>query len=473
MPSHNLYEVVPASGKGGSLFYLSVLCFIAALGGLLFGFDTAVISGTVDSLRAQFNLSSMMEGWVVSSALLGCIIGACFAGLLSDRFGRKKILILAAVFFLVSAVGSAIPPNVTILVYARLLGGLGVGIASMLSPLYISEYSPAHLRGRLVALYQLAIVLGVLLAYCSNALIAAYAQANCGTEAGGSMDWMFVRESWRGMFMAEALPATAFLLLLFCVPESPRWLAKQGDHGHAFEYLSRVLGENEAQKELNQLSELLQTEEARLSYLFRPGLRMALLAGILLPFFSQITGINVIIYYGTTIFQQAGFTGSSAFETQILIGLVNFMFTLFAIWKVDQLGRKPLLQAGAIGICLILGVLSVYYGNQKVSAALVAVLFCLHVACFAFSFGPVVWIVVAEIFPTKIRGRAMSVGTFMVWISCALVAQSFPYLRDHLGPAKVFLVYAILLLPSIFFIYFKVPETKGKTLEEIEKQWQQ
>ncbi|MBN2513052.1 MAG: sugar porter family MFS transporter [Sedimentisphaerales bacterium] len=472
MVDNKHYNDVAVSHNGGNLLYLSRLCFIAALGGLLFGFDTAVISGTVDSLRIQYNLCSMMEGWVVSSALLGCIIGACFAGFLSDLWGRKKILILAAIFFLLSAVGSALPPTVTVLIYARLLGGVGVGIASMLSPLYISEYSPAHLRGRLVALYQLAIVLGVLLAYCSNALIAAYAHANSDSITEGIVHRIFVAEFWRGMFLAEALPATVFLVLLFLVPESPRWLAKQGDNEKALRYLSRVIGQKEARRELGQLSELLEKEEARLSYLFKPGLRVALWIGILLPVFSQITGINVIIYYGTTIFKQAGFAGSSAFGTQVLIGLVNFVFTLFAIWKVDKLGRKPLLQAGAIGMCLILGVLSLFFGKEKVSSSMLALLFCLHVGCFAFSFGPVVWVVVAEIFPTKIRGRAMSVGTFMVWISCALVAQSFPYLRDNLGPAKTFMMYSILLLPSIFFIYFKVPETKGKTLEEIETQWQ-
>ncbi|MFI4912353.1 MAG: sugar porter family MFS transporter [Sedimentisphaeraceae bacterium JB056] len=471
MNDNQIYqENINVSEKGNTI-YLGMICFVAALGGLLFGFDTAVISGTVDSLRIKFELTSMMEGWVVSSALLGCIIGACFAGILSDKFGRKKILILAAFLFLISAIGSAIPPTVTFLVCARLIGGVGVGMASMLSPLYISEYSPANLRGRLVALYQLAIVLGVLLAYCSNSVIVLYSQSHAGQVLDGFVNKIFVTEFWRGMFLAEALPATMFLLLLFFVPESPRWLAKQGYKENAVKFLSKVVGKKEAELELKQLSDVLEKEDAKISYLFKSGLRLALLIGILLPVFSQITGINVIIYYGTTIFSQAGFA-SSAFKIQVLIGTVNFVFTLVAILKVDKLGRKPLLQAGAIGMCAILILLSIFFGRANVSATLLSLLFCAHVACFAFSFGPVVWVVISEIFPTKIRGRAMSIATFMVWISCAFVAQSFPWLRDNLGAGKTFLVYSLLLLPSVFFIYLKVPETKGKTLEQIEQQWQ-
>ena len=451
---------------------LAFFTSVAALGGFLFGFDTAVISGTINALRDKFQLDSMMEGSLVSSALVGCIVGALLAGPLSDTFGRKKILILSAVLFLISAIGSSVPNTVSTLMTARVVGGLGVGMASMLSPLYISEYSPAALRGRMVSLYQLAIVIGILIAYFSNALIV----MNAEKYASGSMDhgfwsYLFLEETWRGMFFVEAIPAALFLVLMFFIPESPRWLANQGQKEKAVSLLSKVIGTQEAQKEIDDLGQLLSIEKSSVTELLKPSMRLPLLIGILLPFFSQVTGINVIIYYGTSIFKEAGLGIHSSFGAQVLVGFINMLFTVIAIWKVDRFGRKPLLLTGSLALSLILLLLGILFSRGGTTSFVVPLLFCLHVAFFAMSFGPVTWIVIAEIFPSKIRGRAMAVATFTIWISCALVSQTFPWLRDHLGTVKTFFIYAFFLSPSIWIIWYKIPETKQKTLEEIEQHW--
>lgn len=452
--------------------HLAFFTSVAALGGFLFGFDTAVISGMINALRDKFHLDSVMEGGVVSSALVGCIFGAILAGMLSDKLGRKKVLIISAMLFLISAIGSSVPNSVSVLMIARVIGGLGVGMASMLSPLYISEYSPAPLRGRMVSLYQLAIVIGILIAYFSNALIVLNAEKYASLSVGnGFWRYLFLEENWRGMFFVEAIPAALFLGLMFFIPESPRWLANQGQKEKAVSLLSKVIGTQEAQKEIDDLGRLLSIEKSSVTELLKPSMRLPLLIGILLPFFSQVTGINVIIYYETSIFKEAGLGINSSFGAQVLVGFINLLFTIIAIWKVDRFGRKPLLQTGSLALSLILLLLGILFYRGGTHSFIIPVLFCLHVAFFAMSFGPVTWIVIAEIFPTKIRGRAMALGTFTIWISCALVSQTFPWLRDHLGTVKTFLIYAFFLSPSIWFIWYKIPETKQKTLEEIEQHW--
>jgi len=447
--------------------YLAVVCFIAALGGFLFGFDTAVISGTVGYLKKQFALGALMEGWVVTSALIGCILGASTAGTLSDRFGRKRVLLLSAVLFLVSALACMTPESVPLLVAARLVGGLGVGVASMLSPMYISELSPAHLRGRLVALYQLAITIGILVAYFSNAALQRLAAHVLEQMPSGFWRLAFVDEVWRAMFGVEALPAILFLGLLLVVPESPRWLAKQGRDAEARDILSRVVGPDEAAREMVAIREAISHESGSILQLFRPGLRVALLIGILLPLFSQISGINVIIYYGPTIFEDAGFQLSESLGGQVVIGIINVTFTFVAIALVDRFGRKPLLYFGVAGLVLSLSGVGSMFFLEITSGPLLLGLFFVYIACFAFSLGPVPWIVISEIFPTRIRGRAMSVGTFTIWAGCTSVALTFPWLRENLGPAGAFWLYALLVAPALPFVWLVVPETKGRTLEEI------
>ncbi len=454
----------------GSLGFLLRVTFVATLGGFLFGFDTAVISGTIGFLKEGFALDAVMEGWVVSSALVGCIIGAAGAGWLSDRFGRKKVLILAAALFLVSATYSALPRALNILIVARFAGGIGVGVASMLSPLYIAELSPSRLRGRMVALYQLAITVGILTAYFSNALLLKLSTTLSLAE-GSLLQWLFVDEVWRGMFGTETIPAALFLVLMFRVPESPRWLTKQGLTAQAERVLARINGAEAAAQEITEIKETIAEESGSMRQLFTPKMRIALLIGILLPVFSQLSGINAIIYYGPSIFNEAGFGRGDAFGSQVVIGIVNVLFTLVAIWKVDTLGRRPLLLFGLSGVLLALVVIGVLFWAGTPAPGFLLGMLLFYIACFAFSYGPGVWIIVSEIFPTRIRGRAMSIGTLAIWSANSIVGQAFPWMLGNLGPAGSFWAFALITVPAVLFVWRYVPETKGRSLEEIEKQW--
>lgn len=460
----------PQEQVGGSAYYLGIISFIAALGGFLFGFDTAVVSGTLEHLRGQFELSSLMEGVVVSAALVGCMMGALVAGNLSDRVGRKVGLLLSAFLFLISAIGSSIPPTTSWLIAARLLGGVGVGMASMLSPMYLSETSPSHLRGRLVALYQLAITIGILLAYFSNVYLQHLSTDVLMGLEDGPWRWIFVDQVWRAMFLVEAIPATGFLLLLLFVPETPRWLVGNGYHERAKSVLTRVVGSKDAEHDLQAIRNAVSQEEGSLGQLLQPGLRIALLIGILLPFFSQVSGINAIIYYGTTIFSEAGWEISESLGGQTYIGLVNVLFTFVAIAVVDRFGRKPLLYCGICGLLLSLITAAVLFHMELTDWQLVAVLM-FYIACFAFSLGPVPWIIISEIFPTRIRGRAMAIGTFTIWLTNTIVMLVFPTLRDKLGPAGTFTLFAVFVFPALLLTWRVIPETKGRSLEEIEMGW--
>ncbi len=455
----------------GSTLYLTGVCTVAAMGGVLFGFDTAVISGARKLLVTQFSLDPWMEGWVVSSVLLGCICGAMAAGTLSDRFGRKKMLLLSAGLFLISALGSAIPQTPAVLIVVRLVGGLGVGVASMLAPLYISELSPPHLRGRMVALYQFAITLGVLAAYLSNAYVLHVAKNFSAWFGQATLRWIFVDEFWRGMFLAEALPAVLFLLLLLLVPESPRWLTKQHRGNEAMAILARVVGRETAALEMDEIQDTIAHESGSVWQLFQPGMRIALLIGVMLPIFAQLSGINVIIYYGEQIFNEANWQLSDALGGLVVIGAVNAAFTLLTLWKIDSIGRKPIMQIGTFGAVVSLATIgTLFYFKVQAGPWLLGAILC-YIASFAISFGPIPWVIISEIFPTRIRGRAMSFGVFAIWATCLLVALTFPWMNENLGPATCFWLYASLCAPSLLFVWLVVPETKGRTLEEIEKSW--
>ncbi len=456
-----------------SRLYLAAACVVAALGGFLFGFDTAVISGCIGFLEDQFALSAWTKGYVVSAALIGCICGAGAAGWLSDRFGRRRVLMLAAALFLSSAIGSALPRHVPTLIAARWVGGLGVGIASMLSPLYIAEISPASIRGALVALYQLAITVGILVAYFSNAAIVALGQSASEAATGGLFEWVLVAEPWRGMFGAEAIPATVFLLLLAAVPESPRWLFQHGEEDKARRILVRVCGAEEAERETTEIKQVLAQEEGTLRELWTRAYRRALLIGILLPLFSQVSGINAIIYYGPDLLEKAGFQLSESLGGQVIVGIVNMLFTVVAVSTVDRFGRRPLILFGTAGLVLSLVWIGLMFAFEVKTGWLVLTPILLFIACFAFSLGPLPWIVISEIFPTRIRGRAMSVGTLTIWVGCLAVAQTFPTLLEGLGPAPTFWLYAALVFPAIPATLLLLPETKGRTLEEIQKAWQE
>jgi MFS transporter, SP family, arabinose:H+ symporter len=456
----------------GMRSYLALISFIAALGGFLFGFDTAVVSGTLVYLEVQFELTSFMVGVVVSSALVGCMVGALFAGALSDRFGRKAMLIVSAVLFVVGALGTAVPSTVTLLILARWIGGVGVGVASMLAPMYLSEVSPPHVRGRLIALYQLAITIGIVVAYCSNFFLQWLSTHTLSEMSAGPWRWMLVDEVWRGMFAAGVIPAMVFLLLLLIVPETPRWLAKQDRVDEARAVLSRIVGQKEADRELSEIQQALGQEGASILQLFQPGLRVALVIGILLPFFSQVSGINAIVYYGTRIFRDTGWEMSESLGGQAFLGFVNMIFTFVAVAVVDRFGRKPLLYIGITGLVLSLAAVATLSALGLTQWQLVVVLM-LYMICFAFSLGPVPWIIIAEIFPTRIRGRAMSVGTFTIWCTNTVVMLMFPLLRDRiLGLAGTFALFAILVAPALLLTWWLIPETKGRSLEEIERSWQ-
>lgn len=447
----------------GSTRYVFVLASVAALGGLLFGYDTAVISGAIGYLSDHFGLDAPLRGWAASSALVGCIAGACFAGVLSDWLGRKKVLLLSAVLFTVSAILSGVPQNLAQFAAARIIGGFGVGAASMLSPLYIAEVAPASIRGRLVSLNQLTIVGGMLVVYFVNALIARH-----GMAAGGEA-WN-VSWGWRWMFVSETLPALLFFVLLLVVPESPRWLLKNRRRDEALATLTRVNGAAQAEVEAAEITDAIAREDTSILQLFQPGLRTALLIGIALAVLQQVTGINVVLYYAPEIFKSVGRAADTAIYQTVIVGIVNVSFTLVAIWVVDRVGRKPLLLAASAGMGASLAALGLAFRFQRFEGPLVLFLVLAYVASFAVAMGPVVWVVLSEIFPTRVRGTAMSIATVCLWIACYAVSQTFPWLLETFSGNSFFL-YAALCVLCFFFVLRFVPRTEGKTLEEIEQQW--
>ena len=452
-----------------NLPYLIFVCLVSALGGFLFGFDTAVISGTVGFVKQQFGLDALQEGWFVSSALLGCIIGVGFSGILADRFGRKATLFLSALLFALSAVGCTIAADQVWLIMARMVGGLGIGVASMLAPLYISEISIPQYRGRMVTLYQFAITLGILAAYYSNALLLSWSHAF--SSQSGFLHWIVVTEVWRSMFGVGVIPAVLFFVLLFLIPQSPRWLTAQGFPDKARAILARVTNETTAAREVEDIQATLAQETGSIRQLFAPGLRRALFLGVSIAVLSQLTGINVIIYYGPKIFTEAGFKMSESLDSQVIIGIMNVVSTILALWKIDHFGRKPLLLTGVIGMMVSLACIGGFFYAGSQSSVLLVVCILLYVTFFAFSFGCVTWTLLSEIYPTHIRGRAMSIATLSLWCGTFTLGQAFPWLLESLGGAGAFFLFAFMCVPAILIAWKLLPETKGKTLEEIERFW--
>lgn len=450
--------------------YLFMITLVASLGGFLFGFDMAVVSGILPLLQKQFSLSPFQEGWFVSSALVGCIIGVAISGELSDRLGRKKPLILAAMLFLLSALGCSLLPSLTGIIAARMIGGIGIGLASNVVPLYISEIAPARIRGRLVTYYQLAVTLGILVAYLTNSALLNYALAHTN-DAGSFIHTLLVSEVWRGMFGVGVVPAVLFVLGLSLVPESPRWLIRHQREQEATKILNRINNSFEAQASLQQGR--LSQKQKNISYrtLLAPQWRKALIIGILLPLFSQFSGINAIIYYGPSILNNAGISLSNSLLSQIIFGSANMLFTIIAIWKVDSLGRRPLYLAGTAGatISLLATGICFYAGATTGGALLICVLAFL--ASFAFSIGPLKFVVASEIFPGPIRGRAMAISIMVMWIADTIVGQLTPILLKSIGTAFTFWLFALFCLVAFITVYKLLPETKGKSLEQIENDW--
>jgi SP family arabinose:H+ symporter-like MFS transporter len=440
--------------------YVIIISVIAAIGGLLFGYDTAVIAGAIGSIQTIFDLSPALTGWAASSAIWGCMIGVIFAGFLSDKFGRKKVLILSAILFFISAVGSSIPNNLTQFVLARLIGGVGVGIASMLSPMYISEIAPAKIRGTLVTLYQLAIVIGINLVYYINLQIASSGDAQWNLDIG-----------WRIMLASEVIPALLFFIMLFFIPESPRWLASKGKIDSAKAIIEKINGQNKSAELLNEIQDSFKEEKGSILVLFTSGLRMAIVVGMFLAFFSQITGINAIIYYAPEIFKNIGFGADSAMFQTVIIGTVNTIFTFVAIAFIDKYGRRTLLLWGISGMIFCLGGVGLMFHFELSSGPWLLLFILGFIASFAMSLGPIPWVLISEIFPTKFRGVAMSISILMVWIGVVLITQLTPILLESVGGAFTFWIFMFNAIILIIFTYNMIPETKGKTLEEIAKMW--
>ncbi len=428
---------------------------VTALSGFLFGFDTAIINGAIVFLRQQFRWTDLETELAASSLLAGCAIGAGIAGTLSDRYGRRTVLLVSAILFAVSSIATALPNSLIEFATARIAAGLAIGIASLLAPLYIAEVSPAAIRGRLVSMNQLAIVLGILVSY-----LAGWALAGMGEG------------SWRWMFAAAALPSLCFFAALFFVPESPRWLLKEGRRDQAARILAR-LGEPVSQLDI--IARTIAEESGSLRQLLTPDLRRPLIIGIVLAILQQVTGINTVLYYGSIIFtEQAGAQSTAAaLWANVLIGAMNLVFTVIALFTIDSLGRKALLISAAGGMGIALTALATVFAMNAATPGRVLALILCYVACFSFGMGPGVWVVIAELFPTRIRGRAMSIATVALWLACLLITFTFLSLVKAFTAAGAFALYAILCGVTVWFVWRFTPETKGKLLEEIELQWKQ
>jgi MFS transporter, SP family, arabinose:H+ symporter len=459
-----------AAGKG-SFGYLTFVCVVAAMGGLLFGFDTVVIGGTVSIVKKQFMLDQWLEGLFVSSALIGCMIGSLLAGPVSDAVGRKKVLILSSVLFLATGLGCAFAWDKWSLLSFRFVGGMGIGVASMVCPLYISEISPANVRGRMVTLFQFAITIGICVCLFSNAAMEWLSRGGTPGAGEGLYQWMVVDQVWRSMFLVAVLPAVFFAALTLFIPESPRWLAKIGREDKARDVLTSVGGAAAAEASLAEIRQAIAEETGRLSDLFRSGVRKALFVAVFLAMVSELSGVTVVLYYGPDILNSAGVRLSDALGGFVIIGVVNMAFTVIALWLMDRAGRRPLLFWGTLGCCGVLATIGALFAFNHTSGTILVTLICLFMAFFAFSIGPIKWVMMSEIFPTKIRGRAIAIATMAVWLGDTITNYFFPWARENWGPAVCFFLFAAVLVPQMFFVWTVMPETKGRTLEEIERSW--
>jgi SP family arabinose:H+ symporter-like MFS transporter len=455
-----------------NLRYLVPICMAATFGGLLFGYDTGVISGAIEPLTARFGLGDFMKGWASGCVLVGCAAGVLLVGPLSDRFGRRPALLLSALMFFVSAIGTALPREVSVFIAFRILGGVGIGIASISTPMYIAEVTPAHLRGRMVAVNQIAIVAG----------LAATSLVNYFVARHGDQAWL-ISTGWRWMFATGVAPAAVFAFVLLPIPESPRWLVEMGRDGEARAIMARVGGESFADKEYAGVKAALSREDGSWASLFSPGLRKPLLLGIALAILQQVTGINIFMYFGATIFRSlSASTGVDAgLLQQAIINGACVLFTLVAVATVDRWGRRPLMFLGTAGMgvsLLAMGMMAQFMAARSAASGWMLASIVVYIAAFGLSVGPVVWVILSEIFPTAVRGRALGLATFFLWASDYAVTQTFPLLDAkgswfvrELNHAFPFYVYAAFCAVLALVVWKRVPETKGRTLEQIEEEW--
>ncbi|MBN2181115.1 MAG: sugar porter family MFS transporter [Sedimentisphaerales bacterium] len=455
-----------------NMLFLWLICFVAAMGGLLFGYDWVVIGGAKPFYEPFFNISDspFLQGLAMSSALVGCLFGALISGVLSDRFGRKRLLILAGFMFTFSAIGTALAGDFVWFNIFRWIGGIGIGLASNLSPMYIAEISPAHMRGRFVSINQLTIVIGILAAQIINWQIARPVPEDATLE--------FIRQSWNGqqgwrwMFGAETVPASLFFLLMFFVPESPRWLVKYGRNEGALNTLTRIGGPVHAEAELADIKDTLTGEEiGRVNFgdLLEPRLLKIVGLGVFLAVFQQWCGINVIFNYAQEVFQAAGYGVSDIMLNIVITGIVNLVFTFVAIFTVDRFGRRILMLIGAGGLAGVYAVLGTGYYLQSTGIHML-IFVVTAIACYSMSLAPITWVVISEIFPNRIRGASMSITVFFLWVGCTALTFTFPFLKNTLGAHGAFWLYGAICVLGFFVIWTKLPETKGKSLEAIERE---
>lgn len=456
-----------------NMTFIWLVCLVAAMGGLLFGYDWVVIGGAKPFYEPYFGISDatpFLRGLAQSSALFGCLVGAVLSGIISDKSGRKRLLILSGLLFTISAVGTAFARNFLFFNVFRIIGGIGIGLASNLSPMYIAEISPAAMRGRFVSINQLTIVIGILAAQIVNWLIAQPVPENASAE--------FILASWNGqagwrwMFGAETVPAFLFFLLMFFVPESPRWLIKYGKDKQAEGILSRLGGAEYASITIKDIKATLAGEEiARVNFrdLLEPKLRRIVMLGVFLAVFQQWCGINVIFNYAQEVFAAAGYGVSGIMLNIVITGIVNLLFTFVAIYTVDRFGRRILMLIGAGGLAGIYAILGAGYYLQSTGIHML-ILVISAIACYAMSLAPITWVVISEIFPNRIRGAAMSVAVFSLWVGCTALTLTFPYLKTGLGAHGTFWLYGVICVIGFVVILIKLPETKGKSLEDIERE---
>ena len=450
--------------------YVLFLSIVAAIGGILFGYDTAVISGTTEIVKFQFGLSTGMEGWYVGCALIGSIIGVLTAGMLSDFLGRKKTMLTAALMFSISAIGCAACSGFRDLVVYRIIGGFGIGIVSIVSPVYISEVSPARVRGTMVSFYQLFITIGFLLAYLVNYLILKGASLDSTAPELGVR--MFNNEYWRGMLGCETIPDLLFLFVIFFIPESPRWLIVKGRDEQAYSILRRIYGsEKEAQEGLAATRQSIAGEvKTEWKTLLEPGIRKAVLVGSAIAILGQFMGVNAVLYYGPKIFTDAGF--SDPLFSTVLVGIVNMLTTVIALLIIDKVGRKKLVWWGVGGMIVCLLMIGLYFiPGTNLPNWFMLTFFLLYVFCTAISISAVVFVLLSEMYPNRVRGLAMSIAGFALWIGTYLIGQLTPWMLENLTPSGTFFLFAFMCLPYLWIMYKYVPDTTGKTLEEIEDYW--
>ncbi len=463
------------SSRTFNLGYIIFLSCASAIGGFLFGYDTAVISGTITAVASQFGLDTLQTGWYVGCALVGSIAGVACAGVISDGVGRKLAMILSSVLFSSSAIGCAFASDFAWLVVWRIVGGMGIGIASVVCPLYISEISVPKYRGSLVGCYQLAITIGFLAAYLANFGILKGADSAAGASAGWVVK-IFSDEAWRGMLGMETVPALIYFVIIMFLPESPRWLVLKKREAAAEKTMLRTLGDRETvtaeMAAIREVSEGSGRDDWKL--LLRKPFRAALVWGVCIAILGQFMGVNAVLYFGPTIFEQSGLSGSDSLFYQVLIGTVNMLTTVIAMSIIDRVGRKKLIYFGVTGMIaslLLIGAYFVFGASMGIGSVVLLVFFLLYIFFTAISISAVVFVLLSEMYPMKVRGLAMSIAGFALWIGTYLIGQLTPLMLEALTPAGTFGLFALMCLPYMWIMWKKIPETAGRSLEDIEKYW--